>query len=76
MRTSTDPKMREALRRFYGANAPTPMKDTSRTIARTLPKQSIPMGKSVQVKPSQTSMGSRTGGRLPVNTRLTISAAS
>jgi hypothetical protein len=41
---STDPKMREALRRFYGANAPTPIKDSSRTIARTLPRKSIPMG--------------------------------
>lgn len=60
--TSTDPKMREALRRFYGANAPAPMKDSSRTIARTLPKKSIPMGKSVsQAKPKGTP-GSRGTG--------------
>jgi hypothetical protein len=51
--TSSDPKMREALRRFYGASAPAPMKDSSRAIARTLPKKSIPMGKPVaKAKPS------------------------
>ena len=51
--SSTDPKMREALRRFYGASAPAPMKDSSRAVARTLPKKSIPMGKPVaKAKPS------------------------
>jgi hypothetical protein len=44
---STDPKMREALRRFYGANAPAPVKDSSRTVSRTLPRSSIPMKSSV-----------------------------
>lgn len=60
--SSTDPKMREALRRFYGASAPAPVKDSSRTTARTLPKKSIPMGKPVaQTKPSGTA-GSRGTG--------------
>jgi hypothetical protein len=43
--SSSDPKMREALRRFYGASAPTALRDTSRTRERTLPKSSIPMAK-------------------------------
>jgi hypothetical protein len=52
--SSSDPKMREALRRFYGASAPAPMKDSSRTVARTLPKKSIPMKTVAQSKPSRT----------------------
>jgi hypothetical protein len=66
--SSSDPKMREALRRFYGASAPAPMKDSSRTIARTLPKKSIPMGKTVsQAKPGVPARGGtatkRTSGK-------------
>jgi hypothetical protein len=52
--SSSDPKMREALRRFYGASAPAPMKDSSRAVARTLPKKSIPMKTVAQSKPSRT----------------------
>lgn len=59
--SSSDPKMREALRRFYGASAPAPMKDSSRTIARTLPKKSIPMKSVAQAKPSRTGMAPRSG---------------
>jgi len=60
--SSSDPKMREALRRFYGASAPAPLKDSSRTVARTLPKKSIPMGKTVsQAKPSRTGTPARGG---------------
>jgi hypothetical protein len=55
--SSSDPKMREALRRFYGASAPAPMKDSSRTVARTLPKKSIPMKTVAQSKPSRTGAG-------------------
>jgi len=43
--SSTDPKMREALRRFYGANAPAPLTDSKRAQLRTLPKSSVPMAK-------------------------------
>jgi hypothetical protein len=50
--SSSDPKMREALRRFYGASAPAPMKDSSRAVARTLPKKSIPMKTVAKSKPS------------------------
>ena len=50
--SSSDPKMREALRRFYGASAPAPMKDSSRAVARTLPKKSIPMKTVAKAKPS------------------------
>jgi len=52
--SSSDPKMREALRRFYGASAPAPMKDSSRAVARTLPKKSVPMKTVAQSKPSRT----------------------
>jgi hypothetical protein len=52
---STDPKMREALRRFYGsAAAPTALKDSSRTRERTLPKKSVAMKTVAQAKPSRT----------------------
>jgi hypothetical protein len=59
--SSTDPKMREALRRFYGASAPAPMKDSSRAVARTLPKKSIPMKTVAQSKPSRTGAPARGG---------------
>ena len=59
--SSSDPKMREALRRFYGASAPAPMKDSSRATARTLPKKSIPMKTVAQAKPSRTGMAPRGG---------------
>jgi hypothetical protein len=60
---STDPKMREALRRFYGASAPAPMTDSKRAKAATLPRKSVAMA-----KPKTTTMGSRTGGKITVNT--------
>jgi hypothetical protein len=50
--SSSDPKMREALRRFYGASAPAPMTDSKRATARTLPKKSIPMKTVAKAKPS------------------------
>jgi hypothetical protein len=53
--------MREALRRFYGASAPAPVKDSSRTVARTLPKKSIPMKTVAQSKPKG-SAGGRSSG--------------
>jgi len=53
--SSTDPKMREALRRFYGANAPAPLTDSKRAKLGTLPKSSIPMKTVAQSKPSRTS---------------------
>lgn len=59
--SSSDPKMREALRRFYGASAPAPMKDSSRAVARTLPKKSIPMKTVAQSKPSRTGVPARGG---------------
>jgi hypothetical protein len=66
---SSDPKMREALRRFYGASAPAPMKDSSRAIARTLPKKSIPMGKTVSQAKPKASVGSRDSGPVVQNRR-------
>jgi hypothetical protein len=53
--SSTDPKMREALRRFYGANAPAPLTDSKRAQLRTLPKSSVAMKTVTQSKPSRTS---------------------
>jgi hypothetical protein len=62
--SSSDPKMREALRRFYGATAPTPMTDSKRAKLGTLPKKSVAMA-----KPKTTTMGSRTAGKITVNTK-------
>lgn len=62
--SSTDPKMREALRRFYGASAPAPLTDSKRAKAATLPRKSVAMA-----KPKSTTMGSRTGGKITVNTK-------
>ena len=67
--TSTDPKMREALRRFYGASAPAPLGDTKRAKLATLPRKSVPMGKSApRASSSKTTMGSRTTGKITVDT--------
>jgi len=57
--SSTDPKMREALRRFYGANAPAPLTDSKRAKLGTLPKSSIPMKTVAQSKPSRTGLAPR-----------------
>lgn len=62
--SSTDPKMREALRRFYGASAPAPLTDSKRAKAATLPRKSVAMA-----KPKTKTMGSRTGGKITVNTK-------
>jgi hypothetical protein len=52
---SNDPKMREALRRFYGdVGAPKPMGDTARAKASTLPRKSVAMKTVAQAKPSRT----------------------
>ena len=52
---STDPKMREALRRFYGdVNAPKPIGDSARAKASTLPRKSVAMKTVAQSKPSRT----------------------
>jgi hypothetical protein len=59
--SSSDPKMREALRRFYGATAPAPMTDSKRAKLGTLPKKSVAMA-----KPKTKTMGSRTGGKITV----------
>jgi hypothetical protein len=60
--SSTDPKMREALRRFYGASSITPLGASKRSQLQSLPKKSIPMPKSVsQTKPKGTA-GSRGPG--------------
>lgn len=57
---STDPKMREALRRFYGSStAPTALKDSTRTRERTLPKKSVAMKTVAQAKPSRTGIAPR-----------------
>jgi hypothetical protein len=62
---STDPKMREALRRFYGdVGAPKPATDSKRAKLGTLPKKSVAMA-----KPKTTTMGSRTAGKITVNTK-------
>ena len=67
--TSTDPKMREALRRFYGASAPASLGDTKRAKLATLPRKSVPMGKSApRASSSKTTMGSRTAGKITVDT--------
>jgi hypothetical protein len=53
---SNDPKMREALRRFYGdVGAPKPMGDSARAKASTLPRKSVAMKTVAQSKPSRTS---------------------
>ena len=62
--SSSDPKMREALRRFYGATAPAPITDSKRAKLGTLPKKSVAMA-----KPKTTTMGSRTAGKITVNTK-------
>lgn len=59
--SSSDPKMREALRRFYGASAPAPMTDSKRAKLGTLPKKSVAMA-----KPKTKTTGSRTGGKITV----------
>lgn len=60
--SSSDPKMREALRRFYGASAPTPLGDSKRAQLGTLPKKSVAMKTVAQAKPSRTSsMAPRSG---------------
>jgi hypothetical protein len=52
---SNDPKMREALRRFYGdVGAPKPMGDSARAKASTLPRKSVAMKTVAQSKPSRT----------------------
>lgn len=56
---STDPKMREALRRFYGASAPAPLTDSKRAQLGTLPKKSVAMKTVSQAKPSRTGMAPR-----------------
>jgi hypothetical protein len=67
--TSTDPKMREALRRFYGANSITPLGASSRSRAQSRPRSSVPMPKSVsQTKPKGTP-GSRGSGPVVQNRR-------
>ena len=58
--SSNDPKMREALRRFYGASAPTALKDSPRTRERTLPKSSVAMAKP-KVMPSRNMAPARGG---------------
>lgn len=62
--SSTDPKMREALRRFYGASAPAPLTDSKRAKAATLPRKSVAMA-----KPKTKTMGSRTGGKITVTAK-------
>ena len=62
---STDPQMREALRRFYGANAIAPMSDSARAKASTLPR------KSVATKPKTVTTGSRTSGKITVAAKAT-----
>jgi hypothetical protein len=57
--SSTDPKMREALRRFYGASAPTPLGDSKRAQLGTLPKKSVAMKTVAQSKPSRTGIAPR-----------------
>jgi hypothetical protein len=60
--SSSDPKMREALRRFYGASSITPLGASKRSQLQSLPKKSIPMAKPVaKAKPSGTA-GSRNSG--------------
>lgn len=60
--SSSDPKMREALRRFYGASAPAPLGDSKRAQLGTLPKKSVAMKTVSQAKPSRTSsMAPRSG---------------
>lgn len=67
--TSTDPKMREALRRFYGASSITPLGASSRSRAQSRPRSSVPMPKSVsQTKPKGTP-GSRGSGPVVQNRR-------
>lgn len=48
---STDPKMREALRRFYGANSITPLGDSSRSRAQSRPRSSVAIKTVAQSKP-------------------------
>ena len=43
--SSTDPKMREALRRFYGASSITPLGASSRSRAQSRPRSSVAMAK-------------------------------
>lgn len=57
--SSSDPKMREALRRFYGASAPAPLGDSKRAQLGTLPKKSVAMKTVSQAKPSRTGMAPR-----------------
>ncbi len=68
--SSTDPKMREALRRFYGASAPAPLTDSKRAKLGTLPKKSVAMA-----KPKTKTMGSRTGGKITVTEKPKASSS-
>jgi hypothetical protein len=60
--SSTDPKMREALRRFYGASSIAPLKASARSQAQSRPRSSVPMRTPV----AQTKPKGPTGGRGPV----------
>jgi hypothetical protein len=66
---STDPKMREALRRFYGASSIAPLGASSRSRAQSRPRSSVPMPKNVSQAKPKASVGSRNSGPVVQNRR-------